>query len=305
MTFRIEKAWQKPTLVLVLSLSFLVPVLPACLKERSGTIWDASSCCLAQHAHKLPTCGGRLTPLNGGFAKALAADVVQWTGNTVDVGLDRQSFLDRGWKDGQLGTLNTVGNSSFTVTVSLLYAVQVGDVSVNRDKGHAHREAVLSHLRGKVEGEYRGLGAQIDDRARAAKRFFHMYAYDVPNPPTRRFSVVCRNRNEYPFNQKGPFQSAAGVAPGPNGEIFIAATLTDGYAWALGEKLDKGGAWQEGTQWKLNLTTVISHEAGHCFGLDHINVPGSIMQAECGPGKRSWGGDELSKAISQIASHVK
>ncbi|MBL8207948.1 MAG: matrixin family metalloprotease [Blastocatellia bacterium] len=92
------------------------------------------------------------------------------------------------------------------------------------------------------------------------KKPFNLFVYDSLGKSFVTGTIVGRSSKDYPFNTRP--SGVIGVAPGPNGEIFI---KTD-YEWALGERMD-ANSWADR---KINLSHVIAHEAGHWFGFDHV-----------------------------------
>ena len=86
-----------------------------------------------------------------GLAGALAWEP-RTTENVIDIGLDRQSFLDRGFSDEQLGRWNNGSTSERRgVFLSMFYALQHRNPN---DPNHAWNE--------DVHDWDRGLGAHID-----------------------------------------------------------------------------------------------------------------------------------------------
>ncbi len=178
----------------------------------------------------------------------------------MDFGIDRQSFLDRGWTDEQIGRWNPQDKRK---SLSF-YALQMNNPN---EPNHSWNEP--SH------DWDRGLGAHIDywSKQETGKPFY-LYIYDSPNPPSYVGRIVGRRTSEAPFNGR---EGVVGNAPGSNGEIFINTDIN----WALGERMDVN-SWVDT---RLNLSHVIAHEAGHWFGFDHTETCEKCMM------NRSLGGN--------------
>ena len=185
------------------------------------------------------------------------------TNRVMDFGIDRQSFIDRGWTNEQIGRWNPQDKRK-SLFLSAFYALQMNNAN---DPNHPWNEP--SH------DWDRGLGAHIDYWSKQVTLLpFHLYVYDSLNAPALVGRIVGRSTKEAPFNGR---KSVVGNAPGANGEIFI-NTDTD---WALGERMDVNSS--VGT--RLNLSHVIAHEAGHWFGFDHTETCKKCMM------NRSLGGN--------------
>ena len=182
------------------------------------------------------------------------------TKRVMDFGIDRQSFLDRGWTDEQIGRWNPQDKRK-SLFLSAFYALAMNNAN---EPNHPWNEP--SH------DWDRGLGAHIDywTKQETGKPFY-LYTYDSLNAPSLVGRIVGRRTNEAPFNGS----KAIGNAPGRNGEIFINTDID----WALGERMDVN-TWV-GT--KFNLSHVIAHEAGHWFGFDHTETcPKCMMNRTVG-----------------------
>jgi Matrixin len=183
------------------------------------------------------------------------------TQRVMDFGIDRQSFLDRGWTNSQIGNWNP-SNKRKSLFLSAFYALQMNNAN---DLKHPWNEP--SH------DWDRGLGAHIDFWSKhVTGKPFYLYIYDSLQAPNLVGRIVGRRTSESPFNGNS---SILGNAPGANGEIFI-NTDAD---FALGERMDVN-SWVGA---KINLSHVIAHEAGHWFGFDHVsNCPQCMLNPSLG-----------------------
>jgi hypothetical protein len=169
------------------------------------------------------------------------------TQRVMDFGIDRKSFLDRGWTNSQIGSWNPI-NKRKSLFLSAFYALQMNNAN---DLKHPWNEP--SH------DWDRGLGAHIDFWSKhVTGKPFNLYVYDSLQAPNLVGRIVGRRTNEAPFNGG----SAIGMAPWDGGGIFINTDVD----FALGERMDVNSWVGE----KINLSHVIAHEAGHWFGFDHV-----------------------------------
>ena len=213
----------------------------------------------------------------------------------IDIGLDRQSFLDRGFTEEQLGRWNNGSTSERRgVFLSMFYGLQ--NLNPN-DPAHAWNE--------DVHPWDRGLGAHIDywRRDRHNKPYF-LYAYDNPNPPTRRGVIVARNADESPFDVKP--EAVVGTYFEGGDEIYIKADAPDG--WCLGHRMDED-FWIKCTDenYRMNLTYIIAHEVGHFFGFPHVDDGQSIMNANVGgtSERQRWQTPQTDALFITLASKIQ
>jgi len=127
------------------------------------------------------------------------------------------------------------------------------------------------------EDRDRGLGAHIDHVARVRRGLdFSAVVYDRVRPQMGPSDcVVVAGRGE----------DCPGAAAWyrPSGRKFIGQsviTIRQDLPWALGHRMDED-PWIQGTDgsWRMNMTHVIAHEAGHHFGFPHIDVRPCIMHS--------------------------
>jgi Matrixin len=204
--------------------------------------------------------------------QARAAQSPQTRDRVIDITLDRQSFLNRGWTNDMLGKWNQGARSERKgLFLSMFYALQMGNEKAALGKPHLWDES--------IEDYDRGMGAHIDYFFKEQRGLhFLMYVYDNESAPTKRAIIVGRNHTEAPFNTgpcSGP--NVIGCA-GDSDKIYL---RTD-YSWALGERLDAAAWIKKDALYYLNITYVIAHEVGHFFGFDHVNGPDAIMYASIG-----------------------
>lgn len=214
---------------------------------------------------------------------------------TVDMVLDRDSFLKRGWREDWLGTLGDVGKpGSQTVYISMVHALNV-------DLGNGNN---LNQM---------NLGELIKHYAKQNNKEFGLHVYEgtkgKDSPPNMRGRIVARKRNEYPFNEKG-LEQAIGAAPGPEGEIYILADLQLPLRWGLGWGMtDEGGRPYQGKNdgsYEINLTHVIAHEMGHCFGIGHFDSEESVMHSAHQWGANTWQKPRgLVDALNGVVGKIK
>jgi hypothetical protein len=134
------------------------------------------------------------------------------------------------------------------------------------------------------------------------KKGFGMFVYDNANAPNKMGIVVGRKSTEEPFKSGKP--NAIGYAPGPNGEIFILTDLPQPLKWELGLKPNAPGGRWDGNTYLLNMTHVIGHEAGHCFGFGHFDDAESIMHSTLQDGKNRWDTNNLTGAIKDLVKKL-
>lgn len=222
--------------------------------------------------------------------KASALKAVARGVRAMDVGLDRQSFLDRGWTEQQLGRFPNKTESLF---LSMYYALQLGDPN---PPTHPWSE--------QVHNWDRGLTAHIDYYLNEQHgQHFSMYAYDHAKPPTRRAILVGRRSTEPPFTTVCKGSNVIGCA-GASDKIYI---RTD-YSYALGYRLDDSAHILKDGRYFVNISYLISHEAGHFFGLPHVNDPGGIMYYQLGAQpKQHWHHSSLEtqRLLRELAHRLR
>jgi len=210
----------------------------------------------------------------------------------IDIAIDRQSFVRRGWSGADLGSWN---NGSMSVRnrrglfLSAFYGLALGNPSTPNS------------WQEPVDDWDRGLAAHIDYAANEAlqKGNFRLYIYDRLGAPTQRGVIVGRRLNEEPFNA-GSCKGAIGCADGSD-KIYL---RTD-YDWALGYRTDYGAWIKVGSKYYYNISLVIAHEVGHFFGLSHFNHEQSIMNAVAPMNNARWRNPpSLNEAITGIARKI-
>jgi hypothetical protein len=215
-----------------------------------------------------PRCG---VATGGGFG-LVDLNTPQTTDRVVDIGLDRQSFLSRGWSEEDLGRWNNGSKRERRgLFLSMFYALQMNNAN---DLSHSWNEA--------AHDWDRGLGAHIDYWAKAERHLpFYLYVYDNPNSPSRKGIIVGRNSGEIPFSSGRPCSGANVIGCVEGSDIIY---LRADYSWALGHRIDEP-IWIKGTdeRFRFNITYLIAHEAGHFFGFPHVEDDGSIMNPVIGP----------------------
>jgi hypothetical protein len=194
-----------------------------------------------------------------------------WQGlfNVASIGIDRQSFLDRGWPNERLGAWN--GGSSVArrgLFLSMFYALQ-----------NLHPQELGHPWNQGVHPWDRGLGAHIDHWKRLrCEREFYLYVNDHPIPLVgMAANVVGRTSNEMPFTQ-GP------CGPKPGREIlgcagqFSTIFIRTDYSYSLGQRIDEP-VWIRGSDgmYRINISYIIAHECGHFFGFPHVSSPANMM----------------------------
>ena len=170
------------------------------------------------------------------------------TQRVMDFGIDRQSFLDRGWTNSQIGRWDP-NNKRKSLFLSAFYALQMNNPN---DPNHRWNEPSNSWDR--------GFGAHIDYSCKkVTSKPFNLFVYDSLQAPNLVGRIVGRRASEPPFEGT----SAIGMAPWDEGGIFINTDAN----FALGERMDVN-SW---VGKNINLSHVIAHEAGHWFGFDHVS----------------------------------
>jgi hypothetical protein len=241
--------------------NFLVAIILSVLSVLTvASISSATDTVLVgQGLNSPPSVGCDVQQPSVGFALA-NLQRPQVTERVIDIGLDRQSFIDRGWSDSDLGRWN---NGSFRerkgLFLSMFYALQMGN---DNDIKHPWNETIHSWDR--------GIGAHIDYYLKERhKKQFNLYVYDNVNAPTKRGLVVGRDSTESPFNAgvcKG--ENIIGCA-GSDDNIYI---KTDYRAYVLGRRLDEPPSIQINGKYYTNITHLIAHETGHFFGMPHVST---------------------------------
>lgn len=187
------------------------------------------------------------------------------TNYVIDIGLDRQSFLDRGFSEESLGRWNGGSHSERRgVFLSMFYALQNKNPN---EPNHPWNE--------EVHDWDRGLGAHLDYwRQSLHQKPYYLYAYDHPNPPTRRGVITARRSDEWPFKEKKA--GVAGTYFANSDQIYIKSDYSSG--WACGHRFDEGDLiLGEDRKYRYNLTFIIAHEVGHFFGFDHVADKNALM----------------------------
>jgi hypothetical protein len=200
----------------------------------------------------------------------------QTTERMVSIGLDRQSFLDRGWPDIALGRYNNgATNERRGVILSMYYALEMGGAEPTP---HPWYEP--------INDWDRGIGAHIDYYLNSERQLrFYMYAYDNPNIDYKRGLVVGRRSDEPPFTEPGCNGPNVIGCAGGDDKMYI---RTD-FSYAMGRRLDGPTHVELGGKYYVNLTYVIAHEAGHFFGFPHVASTDAIMYPSIGTGvQQRW-----------------
>jgi hypothetical protein len=217
---------------------------------------------------------------------------------TFNIGLDRQSFLDRGWTNEQLGAWD---GGSFAARrglfLSMFYALQ-----------NLHPQELGHPWNEQVHAWDRGLGAHIDHWKRMrCDREFYLYVYDnsIPLEMTNGI-IVGRNSNEPPFSVGGPCFKPDSIIVGCAGGSRIIYLRTN-YSYALGQRIDNP-VWIQGSdgQSRFNISYLIAHETGHFFGFPHVESLDSIMNATTkkdGDRPRWQTPDHLMKPLFENIAH--
>jgi hypothetical protein len=199
--------------------------------------------------------------------KKLSQGRPQSLNHTIDIGLDRQSFIDRGWTDAQLGRWNNGATQDRKgLFLSMFYALQMNNPSIGI---HPWNEG--------CNDWDRGLGAHIDFWTKDKHGFpYQLYVYDYPVPPKRQGVIVGRTSNEAPFAGGGPcsIPNAIGCAGGGSDLICVNTSAS----FSLGRRIDDLSIVLDNDgQHRINLTYLLAHEVGHFYGFDHINDSSNIM----------------------------
>lgn len=199
----------------------------------------------------------------------------------IDVGLDRQSFLDRGWREDQIGSWSN-GSTSPTnrrgLFLSMFYALQMNNAAIG------------PHPWNEQSNDWdRGLGAHIDWWCSSEHGFgYRMYVYDHANPPTKRAIIVGRHSTEYPFSAGGPCSGERVIGCAGASEVIYIRT---DWPYSLGRRIDDAMyVLDSDGVYRLNITYLIAHEMGHYMGFGHVQHPECIMNPTIvnNPKKQRW-----------------
>jgi hypothetical protein len=180
----------------------------------------------------------------------------------VNFFLYRETFLDAGWTQEQLGSWDPdpLSPSRRGLFLSMFYALQ------NNNLPHPWNET--------TSGWDRGLGAHIDHVARARRNLdFSIVVYH------RVWGLVVQ-----PFEQGCLIQAARASEMGKafgvhtSGDIRHVMKINVDADWALGHRIDEPTyILGEDGRYRMNITYLIAHEAGHHFGFGHVADRSSIM----------------------------
>lgn len=197
---------------------------------------------------------------------------------TFNIGLDRQSFLDRGWTNEQLGAWN---GGSFGARRGLFLSMFHALQNLHpQELGHAWNE--------QVHAWDRGFGAHIDHWKRArCDREFYLYVYDSSIPLILTNGIVVgRNSNEPPFSGGGQCSTPNTIGCAGGGRTIY---LRTDYSYSLGTRIDNS-VWILGSDqmFRFNISYLIAHECGHFFGFPHVPSSESMMNATLGPNRPRW-----------------
>lgn len=216
----------------------------------------AFGCCSTGRTQEkeVARCGYDPTDIEGGFRLTGG-----WlnpgpfsTSRSMNFAIDRTSFLDRGWSESDIGTFDP-RNKRKSLLLSAFYALQMNNP---HDIDHPWNE--------KSDGWDRGLSAHIDYWCNSVTgKTFEIYVYEsIESAPHVTGTIVGRRSTETPFKERG--RGVIGVAPGRRGEIWI---NTDA-RFAFGERMDVN-SWVPSAGFRINLSQLLAHEAGHWFGFAH------------------------------------
>ncbi len=190
------------------------------------------------------------------------------TRNVLNVGLDRGSFLRRGYTNQQLGGWQG-GNpaSKRGVFLSLFYALQLNNPNERNNPWNENEN---------VENKFRGLGAIIDSHAKAQygpQKAYFINVFDNDRLEGLDAVIVGRNLDEAPFNDEKQCKDGLGCAAPGQKNIYIRADAN----WTLGLRLDKPYYARGTTATQVNLTHVLAHQVLHFLGFPHQEAKDSIL----------------------------
>lgn len=197
-----------------------------------------------------------------------------------NVCLDRGSFTQRGFSEGDLGRFPNQRNGVF---LSIFNAIELNNP---RHPNHPWFDNNLNSW-------HRGISAHLDyDSQEIHDRDsrVHFFAYDNNTnvPAGCRVTLRARNQGERPFSTSSDDCNSPNAVgcyhPGvDSNSIFIRADAN----WTTGSRTDE-------TSNRINLTRTIAHELGHFLGMGHSGERRSIMNATIRSNEyQNWQSDQF------------
>jgi len=178
--------------------------------------------------------------------------------------LRRERFEALEWTPEQIGAWDPDPASPHRtgMFLSMFYALQLNN------QPHPWNEV--------CDEQDRGLGAHIDQVARVRRGLdFSAVVYDRVGPEMRSSDCIL-------VPSRGESHPGALAWYRPSGRFVRqnVITIRHDMPWALGHRMDEA-PWIQGTdgRWRMNMTHLIAHEAGHHFGFPHVDVRPCIMHS--------------------------
>lgn len=189
------------------------------------------------------------------------------TRNVLNVGLDRSSFLRRGYTNQQLGGWQR-GDATAKrgVFLSLFYAFQLLNPNERNNPWNEGES---------VQDQYRGLGAIIDAHAKAQygpQKSYFINVFDNDRLEGLDVVITARNLDEAPFNDEKACKDGLGCSAPGQKIVYVRADVN----WTLGQRLDKP-YFTRAMNTQVNLTHILVHHVLHFLGFPHQDAKDSIL----------------------------